>query len=657
MVKNGHLTLPRGAVAIALLCGAGVGFALSAPAKAAKVGVAAAVNPDAFSSLSQVPNKQLNIGKSIFYNERIETSAQGLVQVLLVDGSTFTVGPNSNLVIDKFVYDPNKKTGEMVATFSKGSMRFIGGKLSKNAGGVKVNTPDGALAIRGGMFQGNTQRRIYSFLYGHSMTMQGRNGQTQTVYQPGYTLDMSSGRGNVRPTTAEDTNVFMQALSSPNSNTAGTTGGDSGSQNPNSTAQQTGQQADNISNAASQAVGDATFAEIQTEIVKQLVRLEELRNDPVTLPKVIETPVINQPQTPTVVKTAATFDGFASGFVQTGENGSGKPEFLNNGTVVVMLDPKANTVTANVSADHNRTTEGPQIDAIAWLKENVQELRNVPDRYFPDITVGSETKTATAFNLGFLGSGNGAYTNNNIFQALGNPGTTQVSQFTSKTGTIDVGRFRVLWWKFGPYHYSVPISQRNDEYANVPHEGHLASLPGTLLCKDCSYLKFGTWASDVSFGQNAEDPTVEKMGGWWVASKDVVKTVGELPAQGNAFYAGNAVGTFAHRIEGKSWDQGLATGGVTLDWDFAERSGDLQVIDFGNDLGRKSFGGTVSSPVDVVGFSGDITNGGKGSMRGTFVGARPDLAPRAVMGDFNARGGNWRANGVYGARNVPNLPR
>jgi hypothetical protein len=86
----------------------------ASPAQAEKVGVAAAVNPDAFSSLSGTPNKQLNIGKSIFYNERINTTNSGLVQVLLVDGSTFTVGPNSNLVIDRFVYDPRKKTGELV---------------------------------------------------------------------------------------------------------------------------------------------------------------------------------------------------------------------------------------------------------------------------------------------------------------------------------------------------------------------------------------------------------------------------------------------------------------------------------------------------------------------------------------------------------------
>src|SRR5665648_1253964 len=130
----------------ALLLGLAVGLAASiGPAQADKVGVAAAVNPDAFSNLSDTPNKQLNIGKSIFFNERINTTASGLVQVLLVDGSTFTVGPNSDLVIDKFVYDPRKKTGEIVASFSKGTMRFIGGKLSKNEGGVTVKTPSGSL--------------------------------------------------------------------------------------------------------------------------------------------------------------------------------------------------------------------------------------------------------------------------------------------------------------------------------------------------------------------------------------------------------------------------------------------------------------------------------------------------------------------------------
>jgi FecR protein len=265
-----HTTPWRGARAqraAALGLGLSIGLAAAVgPAQADKVGVAAAVNPDAFSSLSGTPNKQLNIGKSIFFNERINTTNSGLVQVLLVDGSTFTVGPNSNLVIDKFVYDPRKKTGELVATFSKGTMRFIGGKLSKNEGGVTVNTPDGALAIRGGMFQGSTSRRVYSFLFGHSLTFRGTNGQTQTVYEAGYTLDLSGGGANVRPTTSQDINTVMAALTNGSGGGLGGTGGqpDTGG-GPGVL-----QQANADSSSVDELISDANATHIQDEIQNQI---------------------------------------------------------------------------------------------------------------------------------------------------------------------------------------------------------------------------------------------------------------------------------------------------------------------------------------------------------------------------------------------------
>ena len=139
--------------------------------------MAAAVNPDAFSSLAGSPQSQLSIGKSIFYNERINTTGSGLVQVLLVDGSTFTVGPGSDLVIDKFVYDPKKGTGQIAASFSKGVMRFVGGKISKNEGGVTVDTPAGALAIRGGIAYADFKSpKNFSvlFVFGDYIKLQGQ---------------------------------------------------------------------------------------------------------------------------------------------------------------------------------------------------------------------------------------------------------------------------------------------------------------------------------------------------------------------------------------------------------------------------------------------------------------------------------------------------
>ncbi len=166
----------------------------ASPARADKVGVAAAVNPDAFSQGTEV-----KIGNSIFYNQRINTTGSGLVQVLLVDGSTFTVGPGSDLVIDKFVYDPTKNKGEMVATLGKGVLRFVGGKLSKNEGGVTVNTPTGALAIRGGMFHLSVDghKVLASFLFGNHMTITD-GGTSKNIFEIGYTYD----DGTVRPTTS-----------------------------------------------------------------------------------------------------------------------------------------------------------------------------------------------------------------------------------------------------------------------------------------------------------------------------------------------------------------------------------------------------------------------------------------------------------------------
>jgi hypothetical protein len=67
---------------------------LAGVAHADKVGVAAAVNPDAFSSLSGAPQSQLNIGKSIFYNERIRPAA---IPISPSSGSSITTEPPATL--------------------------------------------------------------------------------------------------------------------------------------------------------------------------------------------------------------------------------------------------------------------------------------------------------------------------------------------------------------------------------------------------------------------------------------------------------------------------------------------------------------------------------------------------------------------------------
>src|SRR5262249_59651052 len=79
-----------------------------------------------------------------------QTTSSGSVQVLFADKTTLNVGPNSNLIIDTFVYDPAAGTGEMAVSLTKGALRFVGGQLS-HQGAATVNTPTATIGIRGGI--------------------------------------------------------------------------------------------------------------------------------------------------------------------------------------------------------------------------------------------------------------------------------------------------------------------------------------------------------------------------------------------------------------------------------------------------------------------------------------------------------------------------
>ncbi|PTW62069.1 FecR family protein [Breoghania corrubedonensis] len=192
-----------------------VGFpALGAP----EVGVTAAVNPNARGTPPGASPRTLVLGDTIIHRERIQTQGAGLVQVLLVDGSTFTVGPNSDLVIDEFVYDPAAGSGKLVASFSRGVARFVGGRLSKKPGGVSVKTPVGTIGIRGGIaninMSGDTP--TFSLIFGDELTFDGPNGAHGRIFARGYTMEPGGGDVLVRRTRPQDLGrVQSQLVSRP----------------------------------------------------------------------------------------------------------------------------------------------------------------------------------------------------------------------------------------------------------------------------------------------------------------------------------------------------------------------------------------------------------------------------------------------------------
>jgi hypothetical protein len=186
------------------------GLPAMAHADQPKVGVTAAVNPQTQGQPVQAPMmRTLYVGADVMFKERIVTSANGQAQLLFLDQSALTVAPNSELVIDEFVYDPEQKTGKIAATVAKGLFRFVGGRISKHQD-VTFKTPTATVGIRGGVLMlkvaadGSTHA---TFLYGDHMTVTS-GGQTRIVTRPGFTVQaVSNGAPPSSPVRASSTEI------------------------------------------------------------------------------------------------------------------------------------------------------------------------------------------------------------------------------------------------------------------------------------------------------------------------------------------------------------------------------------------------------------------------------------------------------------------
>ncbi len=159
-----------------------------------KVGVTSATDGDPLGKPPSENERVLRIGIDVQANEVVTTHGNDRAHLVFLDGSSLTVGPNARLTIDKFVYDPNTKTGELAVTASQGVLRFVGGRISKTSP-VTINTPSGTIGIRGGIGifgVGSRQDHDRDFLFGHSMTVTDQ-GQTQTMTRPSSYVIVNTG--------------------------------------------------------------------------------------------------------------------------------------------------------------------------------------------------------------------------------------------------------------------------------------------------------------------------------------------------------------------------------------------------------------------------------------------------------------------------------
>jgi hypothetical protein len=231
-----------------------------------QVGTAAAVNPAA-QARGTSGSRTIVLGQSIAHRERIQTTSAGSVQLLFLDKTSMTIGPNSDLAIDEYVYDPNTNTGKMAATLTKGVMRFVGGQIS-HAGNAQVTTPTAVVGIRGGV--GIFARELVYIGFGQGTVSSGAS--TVTLEAGEYTQTKSGAPPT--PPAPPPPGLIAQLISTLQSQ-GGQGGGAPASDSrvnqarTTATGSQTGSIATNVQNEVTRTVNNATT---QSNVVNTTVQ-------------------------------------------------------------------------------------------------------------------------------------------------------------------------------------------------------------------------------------------------------------------------------------------------------------------------------------------------------------------------------------------------
>lgn len=171
---------------------------------AERAGVAERVQNDAFQSTTGVglPVQQHD---NVFQNAEVYTKQYGSMDVLLDDGTSLTVAPNSSLTIDEYVYAGRQSAGSLSLSLAKGAVRFVSGRMTSDS--YKVQTQVATIGVRGTTFWLNERPdgNLEVWTLDGTVTAAPVNStQTFTFNAPSYALCSDAGcdEGDVPPVPA-----------------------------------------------------------------------------------------------------------------------------------------------------------------------------------------------------------------------------------------------------------------------------------------------------------------------------------------------------------------------------------------------------------------------------------------------------------------------
>ena len=96
---------------------------------------------------AQIPAQ---VGQVVFESDGLRTAADGKVGLTLKDDTRLSLGPNSELKLERFLYTPADSNFSLVLKFVKGAATYVSGRIAKLApDSIKLETPAAIIGVRG----------------------------------------------------------------------------------------------------------------------------------------------------------------------------------------------------------------------------------------------------------------------------------------------------------------------------------------------------------------------------------------------------------------------------------------------------------------------------------------------------------------------------
>lgn len=164
---------------------------------ASPVGAVQEISGEATVTRADGSVENIGLGTPIYQGDVIETSAEGAVNIVFLDDTSFAVSNDARLAIDEYVFDPSTQSGESNFSVLKGVFVFTSGLIGRDdPDDVQIETPAGSIGIRGTIIAGNVDTGEITVVEG-AIVLKDFNGNSITLSNQYETARFNTAGGDI----------------------------------------------------------------------------------------------------------------------------------------------------------------------------------------------------------------------------------------------------------------------------------------------------------------------------------------------------------------------------------------------------------------------------------------------------------------------------